>query len=73
MDGKEKNSQFRKEYKANMSMIIVVRKSDNKILSRYEAWELGAYSSAMKDISGNGYRCLGEEITFMSNLVIWVE
>ncbi|MBQ9328916.1 MAG: hypothetical protein IJ225_10370 [Solobacterium sp.] len=56
-----------------MSMIIVVRKSDNKILSRYEAWELGAYSSAMKDISGNGYRCLGEEITFMSNLVIWVE
>ncbi len=53
-------------------MIIIVRKSDNKILSRYEAWERNAYNNAIDDIKGNGYAYISEEITMMGDMVIWV-
>lgn len=54
-------------------MIIVARKADGKILSRYEAWARGAYDNAIEDLTGNGYKYLSEEITFMGDMIIWVE
>lgn len=54
-------------------MIIIVRMKDNKILSRYEAWELNSYQNALDDIKGNGYEYVREEITFMGDMVIWVK
>lgn len=53
-------------------MIIIVRKSDNKILSRYEAWETNSYDNAIDDIVKNNYVYLSEEITMMGDMVIWV-
>lgn len=53
-------------------MIIVARKSDKKILSRYEAWENGAYENALEDLKGNGYKYINEEITMMGDMIIWV-
>lgn len=53
-------------------MIIIVRKTDNKILSRYEAWELNAYENAVHDVEANGYTYISEEITMMGDMVIWV-
>lgn len=54
-------------------MIKVVRISDNKILSTYDAWVLTSYSDALKDIEGNGYKYIREEITFMGDMIIWVK
>jgi len=54
-------------------MIIVARKVDGKILSKYEAWARGAYENALEDLTGNGYKYLSEEITFMGDMIIWVE
>lgn len=54
-------------------MIIIVRKSDNKILSKYEAWERNSYENAIHDIGANGYTYISEEITFMGDMVIWVK
>ena len=54
-------------------MILVVRKSDDKVLSRYEAWDPNAYTNAMDDIKGNGLEYIGEEITLMGNMIIWVK
>lgn len=54
-------------------MIIVARISDNKILSRYEAWEMNSYDNALQDIKGNGYEYVREEITMMGDMVIWVK
>lgn len=54
-------------------MILVVRISDEKILSRYEAWELNSYSNALQDIKGNGYEYIKEEITMMGDMIIWVQ
>lgn len=54
-------------------MIIIVRKSDNRILSRYEAWELNAYENAVHDVETNGYTYISEEITMMGDMVIWVK
>ena len=54
-------------------MIMVVRMKDNKILSRYEAWEINSYKNAIDDIKGNGYEYVKEEITFMGDMVIWVK
>lgn len=53
-------------------MIIVVRKSDNAVIARYEAWAAGAYGNALADIDREGFRYLGEEITMTGNMVIWV-
>ena len=53
-------------------MIIIVRKSDNKILSKYEALELNAYENAVHDVEANGYTYISEEITMMGDMVIWV-
>lgn len=54
-------------------MIIIVRISDEKILSRYEAWAQNAYENAMQDIKGNGYEYVKEEITMMGDMIIWVK
>lgn len=54
-------------------MIIIVRMNDNKILSRYEAWEVDAYENAIGDVRRNGYEYVKEEITFMGDMVIWVK
>lgn len=54
-------------------MIIVVRKSDNKILSKYEAWELNAYDNAYDDIKDNGYIAVDETINFNGDMIIMVE
>lgn len=53
-------------------MIIVVRKADKKILTRYEAWAVNAYQTALDDIRGNGYQYDSEEITMMGDMIIWV-
>lgn len=54
-------------------MIKIVRMSDNKILSTYDAWVLNSYASALDDIRGNGYCYVDEEITFMGDMIIWVK
>lgn len=54
-------------------MIIVVREKDQKILSKYEAWDSNAYDNAIEDIAGNGYKYDREEITMMGNMIIWVK
>lgn len=54
-------------------MIIVARKSDGAVIARYEAWAAGAYEGALADIDREGFEYLFEEITFMGNMVIWVQ
>lgn len=54
-------------------MILVARKSDKKVLSKYEAWDLNSYPNALGDIERNGYKYISEEITMMGNMIIWVE
>lgn len=53
-------------------MILVVRTSDKKILSRYEAWAQGAQTEALKFIQDNGYKVVSDEITLMGDMIIWV-
>ena len=57
----------------DFKMILIVRKNDNKILSKYEAWAKDAYETAVGDVRRNGYEYINEEITFMGNMVIWVK
>ncbi|MBR0411520.1 MAG: hypothetical protein IJI25_11080 [Eubacterium sp.] len=54
-------------------MIMVVRKADNAVIARYEAWATGAYENALADIDRDGFKYLNEEITMMGNMVIWVQ
>ena len=67
-------SELRKRTKQEVNkMILIVRMSDNKILSRYEAWAQDAYETAIGDVRRNGYEYIKEEITFMGDMVIWVK
>jgi len=54
-------------------MIIVAKKVDGAIIARYEAWATGAYENALADIDRDGFRYLSEEITFMGDMIIWVQ
>jgi len=54
-------------------MLLVVRESDGKILSRYEAWQRGVYETARHDIEANGFEHIREEITLLGNLVMYVK
>ena len=54
-------------------MIIVAKKADGAIIARYEAWATSAYENALADIDRDGFRYLSEEITFMGDMIIWVQ
>lgn len=54
-------------------MIKVVRTSDNKILTTYDAWAENAYNHALDYIWCNGYEYIREQITMMGDMIIWVK
>lgn len=53
-------------------MIYVVEKKTNKIVKRCDAWVKNGVENMRAEAYFMGYEILGEEITFMGNMVIWV-
>jgi len=54
-------------------MCYVVRKSDNMVLNRIDAWELDSVGTMRRWAQDNGFSVIDEEITVFGNMIIWVE
>ncbi len=54
-------------------MVFVVNKADNKILNRIDAWIDGAVQEMRDWCKKKGWIIVDDEITFMGDMVIWVE
>ena len=53
-------------------MVIVALKETGRILNRFEAWATNSVETACRWAVENGYKLLGDEITLMGDMVIWV-
>lgn len=53
-------------------MIILVDIATKEIYSRYDAWDTGALEAAQQEAVKLG-RIVKDEITFMGDMVIWIE
>ena len=54
-------------------MVYVVNKATNEILFKIDAWVGGADGIASEWAFNHGYTCIGDEITMMGDMVIWVK
>lgn len=54
-------------------MVLVVNKKTDKILNRCDAWLEGAEGKMIGWAKENGFTPISSEITFMGDMVIWVE
>lgn len=54
-------------------MVFVVSVMTKKILNRCDAWQVDSVGAMKNWANENGYVVLDTEITFMGDMVIWVE
>lgn len=54
-------------------MCYVVSKKTDMILNRCDAWEANSVEKMKEWAENNGYSIINAEITFMGDMIIWVE
>lgn len=54
-------------------MFYIVNKLNNMIVSRCDGWDMEGQRQLERDAKRAGYKIVDREITFMGDMVVWVE